>query len=570
MASMSSLRTTLIALAVATATGLTSPAQTGTLQARWSITPGFPVAVTKLVDLDGDGRQELVLIGRDGEVRHWRPGDKASSGGAGVGKTLRGQLDLPDPAYSLVALTALTPAGRPKLIVLGPTGVIAYDLVAGVFGGQGHQLLGGRVRFTLRTGQPQAAEFVTDVNGDQRADLVIPGMSHCSLYVNRPSDDPIGARFTLVSRIENEIQASASTGSEALSSNLSVHIEIPNLRTSDVNGDGRADLIAKEDGRVGYHLQHSDGSFPEQPSVVLDLSLFRDTTPKAEFRFGQTVAMDEATMRTRDLTADGIPDYVILHRRKVWVFHATEAGPQFTRPAKILKTTEDISFATLVNLDDDKRPDLLLFRLEAPSIATLLAGLVMQWDIKVEGIGYRNQVEGAFARRPTWRSTITLRAPAILRLLSRMDGIVEKFKKASKKFRHAVEADLDGNQKPDILMQTEDRKALEFWMDTEGIASPAGTTERQIQRFVFEDENRVWDLDRILELMHHQAASREARLTKGSPASGSLVLRDPEKFRLVFAAAADLDGDGSQEVVLRYREVNSPSKSVFDVLALSK
>jgi len=540
-----------------------SAAQGASLQRLWTLTPTFAVATKETADLNSDGRAELVLIGETGEVRHWRPGQRGEDSGR-----LHGRLDLPDPSHSLISIATLTPGGPARLIVLGPRGVMTYGLTNGAFGGEGRHLLSRRVRFTMRTGAPQASDFVKDVNGDQRPDVLIPSSTHCSLYLNLASKDPGEPRFKLTSRVENSVQITTDTGSQALSSQWSSSIEIPDLSTKDVNGDGRSDLISEKSGRTSYHMQRADGSFPEKPDVVFDPKVFRDTTPKASFRLGQTIAMDNASLRTRDLTGDDLPDYVVSHRRKVWVFHATKAGPQFTEPASILKTTEDISFATLVNLDDDQYPDLLLFRLQAPSISTLLTGLMMQWDIKIEAIGYRNSEQGAFSRRPTWTSTTTVRAPAILDLLRRLDGIAEKFQAASEKFRHAVEANLDGNQHPDILMQTEDKRSLEFWIDTPGIETRSTSTDRQIRKFVFEDEDHVWDIERMLGLMRNQAASREARMTKGAPRSGSIDLRDPDKFQLDYATTADFNGDGREEVLLRYRDIRVPSRSTFDVLAL--
>jgi hypothetical protein len=562
---MRSLTIHLLVFAISLAGGPQAYAQDHSLSTRWSLQPTFQVAIKQVIDLRGDGKEELVLIGTGGEVRHWRPQDSGTES-----KALRGSLNLPDPAYSLVAIGSLTPNTPPKLVVFSPRGVVSYGLIEGVFGGQGQQLLSSRIRFTLRTGQPQVSTFMTDVNGDQRLDFVIPGTTHCSVYLNKPSENSSQTSFTLTSRIENEIDTRASQGSEALSSNLSASIQIPDLQTADVNGDGRQDLVATKGERNSYHMQRADGSFPEKPDVVLNLNAFRDTTPKSKFRLGQTIATNKTTLRTRDLTDDGIPDHVIIHRRKVWVFHASKNGPQFTKPASILKTAEDISFALLVHLNDDPRPDLLLFRVEAPSIATLLAALVMQWNIDIEGIGYQTTDLGAFSRQPTWRSTTTLRAPGILDLLSKIDGIVEQFQDASEKFRHAVEADLDGNAKPDVLLQTEDHTKLEFWLDTAGITSRKGSTEQQIREFVFEDKNRIWDLDRILGLMRNTAASRQARLTKGGPPSGFFALRDPENFQLDFAVATDLDGDKRQEIVLRYRAVTNSSQSVFDVVAFEK
>ena len=64
------------------------------------------------------------------------------------------------------------------------------------------------------------------------------------------------------------------------------------------------------------------------------------------------------------------------------------------------------------------------------------------------------------------------------------------------------------------------------------------------------------------------ADDRTARMTRGRPAAGTFALRDPEKYRLEFATAADLDGDGRREIVLHYISLTSPFRSIIDILRL--
>ena len=91
-----------------------------------SIEPAFPVADHVTGDVDGDGRDDLVVVGTAGEVRAWRRNDA----GDVVGPA--GTLDLPDPARTLLALAKLRPedAGR-SLLALGPQGLVAYPPATG-------------------------------------------------------------------------------------------------------------------------------------------------------------------------------------------------------------------------------------------------------------------------------------------------------------------------------------------------------------------------------------------------------------------------------------------------------
>ncbi len=537
------------------------PAQ-GALKVAFTFEPGFDVAAEKILDLDRDGRDELLLLGVRGEVRVFSPA---------TGK-LQGDLDLPEPTRSLVSLASLDGGRQTSLVVLSARGATVYAQKGGVFVGPGQQLL-RRGRLLMRVGQPRLSNIIQDVNGDGRPDLVVPGRTFYTLYLNRPKSatDP-SPTFVHSSRLELRISASANTRATRLSDVLSSSFKVPDLRTQDVNGDGRQDIIAEAPGHRMFHMQREDGRFPERPDVNLDLSLFRDTTPKAGIELGQTLSLDQALYHSRDLDADGIPDYVIVHRRKIWVFHGSKAGPQFTKPSAILKLAEDVTFLWLMQLDHDAYPDLLIFKVGVPTLGTLFRGLLFEWDVSIESLGYANVEGRTFRKTPSWKSETTLRLPSILDVMSDPESIVDKFKEVGRKFRHTVEADLDGDAKVDVLMQTEDHKALQFWLlpTAEGRGPDAG--EQQIRGILFEDKDRLWTIPRLLSALQSFAEKHTVRLTRGRDATGTFELRNPDEYRLDFAASADLDGDGRQEIVLHYLSLSetSPRRSTFDILRLPK
>ena len=539
-------------------TGL--PAQdTGGLHLQGNFESGFPVAGEEIRDLDGDGQDELLVVGINGEVRIWR-------GGA-----LTGDLILEDPDRTLLGLAALGQDSTQHLIAFSPAGMHAYPLVDGSFAEDGH-LLHRRGRFSMRVGKPLLTNIAQDVNGDGRPDLVLPSQEDCTLYMNSgQGEESNGGGWPVFTRTGDlQIRVSRSTQTEAtyLSDSVASSIRIPDLNTRDVNGDGRMDLIVEEGDRRLFHIQTADGHFPEEPNVVLDLRIFRDTTPKANIELGRTLAPELALYNSRDLNADGIPDYTIAHRRKLWMFLGTEAGPQFERPSSILKLAGDVSFLMPVHLDDDQLPDLLVLKLRTPSTAELFGALIGELDIELNAVGYPNEGGTTFARTPKWKSDTTLRIPSLLSIFRDADTIVERFQNIGRKFRHVVEADLDGDGMLDILMQTEDHKTLQYWHTESSPNRERELLDGETRRLLFETEDRIWDVDRILSYLEGLAEGRTAEITQGREPAGAFELRDPERYRLDFAGAGDLDGDGQAEVVLHYISLTSASHSSFDIIRM--
>jgi hypothetical protein len=535
--------------------------------------PGFatelPIAAQRFADVDGQPGEELVALGAAGEVRTWTlDGERRA-----WGPEPRGALALPDPAHVLAQVGRVLPGEpRPQLVVADLAGVRAWRaLEDGSFGGEPEVLL-PKYRQRLRVGAPRLASIVQDVDADGRDDLVLPAGDRLEVWVQAVATSagaPDGApreRFRRVASVHVELAHSRASSGDELSDVLSASLIVPDLALSDVNGDGRPDLMVVDGSKRAWHLVRADGTIPAESDVTLDLDLFKDTTPAASLAPGRTLAGGDVTrLETRDLDGDGILDNVIAHRRKVWVFPGTKDGPQFTTPSTILKAADDVTALLLVRLDGDERPDLLLFKLQIPSIAEILRGLLREWSIEAECIGYRNADGKSFATTPEWKSTIEVRLPAILEIARDPDAIVQRFEAVGKKFRSPALADLDGDGKGDVALVAEDKTALEVWRGATGDVGLGREDERLLKQILFEDENRTWDLDRVLTWMGGYAEQRVARITGGRAAEAKLALRDPALFTLAATRTADADGDGKAEIVLEYSEVAAPGRRHFDV-----
>ncbi len=529
-----------------------------------SFTPEFEVSGYVTGDVDGDGRDEIVVAGTAGEVRVWRGDDGGALTGPG------GALTLPDPARSLLALVQLRPEDPGlTLLTLGPRGLMAYPASSGAApAARGVELAKG-ARFLLRVGAPRFANIARDVNADGRIDVIVPSGGHCEIWLQ--SAGGTIATFTKAARVVVDLRRETRSRREALTDVLESAFYVPDLRFEDVNGDGRDDLIVRDGDLRAYHLQAADGRFPESPTVQVELDKFRDTTPAGDLRLGRTLAGgDRQTMESRDLTGDGIPDHVIAHRRKVWVFHGTSAGPQFQNPAAVLKVADDVTAVLLARIDDDDLPDLALIRIQVPSVAGLLRGLLAEWSVDIGAVGYANAGAKGFARTPAWRGELSVTLPAILGVMRDPDALIKRFEDAAGSFRQTLKGDLDGDGREDLALvggagEGPRQGRIDAWLGVAGSDDTAGV-ERVLSEVLFEGDGKDWVLDDVFDWIAGLGDEMAASATDGRDADAAADLRPRASHRQIGVQLARLDGQRAHAVV-RYAD-RTTGRTVFDVLAL--
>lgn len=528
------------------------------LKRRQALAPGFPVSVYRVLDVDRDGKDDLLLVGRKGEVRVW------SAAGGKFPRKPRGTLVLPDPDHTLLAQADfLKRGGAPQLLALARSGVALYPVGAdGVHTAEAVPL-DRRARFRLRTGRPLFADIVQDVNGDGRPDLVVPGRERTQVWIMQNGEAP---RLRKAAEIATDIWRNEMRRAENLSDRLRSRFTLPQLRTRDVNGDGRRDLVVESGSLRAFHLQQADGTLPARPDVNVDLKIFRDTTPAAKIRPGRILAGgDSQRYQTRDLDDDGIPDYVIAHRRKVWVFHGNREKPQFTDPTTILKVSEDVTALMLMHLNGDEYPDMLIVKVHVPTLGTLIVGAMRSFDVELDALGYASSRGRTFERTPTWKSRITVRVPALVKILKNPGALLGRFEEVGRKFRVTHEADLDGDGAKETVMASEDRTRIDVWHGAKTPAAESTDYDKVIRRVLFEEEDTRWDIDRILQFLGGLAEQRSRRLTGGRAPDTSFALRNPAAYQYRTLVVGDFDGDERAEIVVHYERRRSPG-TVFDVL----
>ncbi|MEZ6037979.1 MAG: VCBS repeat-containing protein [Planctomycetota bacterium] len=519
-----------------------------------------------LADTDGDGIAELLLVecvaaARDAAVRRFALAPGGSE--AEATWTDRGRVALPDAAHTIFAVADLLPAPGVEVVVADGRGMscgawqLGDDAVAPT-------TLVRRARFDLRVDRPRRSPFVLDLNGDGRLDLMLPTLTGVRPYLQQTGDGDL-PQFLAMQELPVSSRAKIEEGPDDLDRETSGTINVPQIQTEDLNGDGRPDLVTKQ-GRIHkFHLQGDDGTFA-QP-IVVDLDQFVDSTPRATIDLGETfVASDRQMISRGDINGDGIPDYVIGHRRKIWTFLADEKGPQFER-ARTQALAEDRTFMVVVDVDDDHKADLLTFRVELPSTATLILGLVRSTDIAADAAVYASDGTG-FERTPKLRRQLTLRVPAILSLLGRQEELIERVTAILQKVRiNARGCFRSAPGTDDLVLVTNDNSAIELYTDVApqpSIDSPE--MKRELRRILFEDEDTVFDLERLFALLSGLFDELSKRVLGDGQAVAKLPLRDPAQWKLIELLVDDLDGAPGDELLVVYRSEADETVRAYDVL----
>lgn len=548
-------RHALAAAALLAAPGLAQAAPDAAL-IRVRLAPDRALGAELVADTDGDGRADLVLIGRDGTLERF-------VGTADATLAAAGQLRLRDPGHSLVACRDVASAPGAELVVADPGGTCwltwpVGDRAAAV------QPLVRAARFTLRTDEPQVSPFVQDLDQDGRFDLLIPTRSGCAPFRCEGEDDgrPV---FRALPALRLPVQVSANPSDGGLDDLHEGAVVVPRVETVDLDGDGRPDLITRDGKRHAFHLQLAAGGFAAP--IEVDLAQFVDSTPAAAgLAPGATAVLgDQQLLQRGDIDGDGIPDFVIAHRRKVWTFLGSRTGPQFTK-AHTQAVADDVSGMLLVDLDDDARADLLTFQVQIPTVGALLLGLVQSIDIDVKAVGYRS-VDGAFANAPTWRRTVTLRVPPLLSLLARQQELVQRFVTLLDKARPGMHGAFTDAGHRDLALASADGTSLELYVGVPDNRLTSANGRRMLRDLLFDNPDPVFDLDRLFGLLAGLLDQRAAALTATAVARAAVPLRDRASWELLTLVAADFDGHPGEELLVVYGAVAAPGQRAYDLIA---
>lgn len=381
----------------------------------------IPEGEMKLMDLDGDGLNDIVLFSASGLFVFWHypgegfkekrdvfiPGDtfmsearedftiadlnndglldivRAGESNLSIFFQKPGRIFPPvsDQRVSFPVGTWLVDIGNVsvapglEIITMSDEGVIVRAMGEDGLYGKPQKMLDdtlylasvGRNLFARRR-WPCPWNFCLDANGDGLDDIFIPQLDKVLLIIQEPQG-VFEKRFNLKMPVIVEVATGPLSG-ESLTSLASTRtpylwtgLQAPSIEVRDINGDGRPDVVL---GEVFGYLQDANGNFPES-----------DNHPTERIRTNERQPKDvlELVNEYVDVNGDGIIDRVSQYRPwstgamksdvKIWFGDGKrnlfDIDPDKDRPDNKVVGENFLFEAQLVDLDGDGALDILMF-----------------------------------------------------------------------------------------------------------------------------------------------------------------------------------------------------------------
>jgi hypothetical protein len=497
---------------------------------------------------DGDSRADL-LIARDSsfELRSQKANGRFERiAGLDVTATLGGALfDIAD----------LDGDGQDELYLLHRGGVDAYRFTQGK-----SELVrsGALIEGQRGIAHPQLSryDFLGDFDGDGALELLFPADGTLYVFRRGAGKDP-KAGFALVDQQPTpRAQVSVQLARQDLADRNSAQIRIPRPPQT---GDGRGKAVL----RIGkqFAVSAADGTGLGPGGEV---SVRAEDDPLEPFRKRHGITLkgsDTFQSLLRDLDGDQRDDYTVIHGNRIWVYKGQGERFDFDRaPDQLLKVSgADRMLALLLPVNDDPRPDLVLFKYEQPSVARVVAALAIGLRAEIEVLAYENDGK-AFARKPSLRSTLVINVPPLLQVASRFEQIVGDFRDAFRPLRSLASGDFDGDGTEDVLRLAASQ--LELYRSEPGrppidlesarASDFLGAYEGQglVRKVLFDAPRKSLGLESSLELIRDVVSQVQVSVLAGREPTVRIPV-DPEIVRRVDQLLSqDLDGDGRDDVLI--------------------
>jgi hypothetical protein len=347
----------------------------------------------EIVDLDGDGRSELLAIVFRGvwpdETREIRVHYTDADGEIPAKPSWSAPLPAGAASYDLADVDD---APGEELLLLVRDGVMVLSLAER-----------NATWRTLSVATPPTVAVRPDERGLDRlrlarpelgkGRLLVPGLGEAWLL--RASGESLG-RLRIGGRANYLVPPRA--GPTIGENELELYFDVPTLHVADIDGDGRADIVSTNRHALRIFRQREDASFPSDPDREIALRLM----PLED----QVRNSGSVRTEVQDLDGDGRADLLVSHasggllsaKNRTMVHRNRDGAFDLAHPDQVFERRGGVAADEVVDLDGDGRPEWL--RIFIPIGVLEMAELFVQRSIDVRAEIRRGGEEGRFEEKP--------------------------------------------------------------------------------------------------------------------------------------------------------------------------
>lgn len=397
-------------------------------------------------------------------------------------------------------------------------------------------------------------DFLYDIDGDGDRDIAFPVNGRVYVYAQE------NGKFERKGEVETaRATVQLRSGAPHLGGAASARIEIPRLKVAK-RGSQSVIEVKLGDGRT---LRSNEGASVLAGEYSISAG-GEDKLAPFKKRHGIELKNNESLQAiVEDLDGDGSGDYTIVYKNRIWVYKGSAKGMDFERaPDQLVKvSTADRVSALLLPLDEDRRPDLVLFKYQVPSVARIVAALAIGLRSEIEVIGYPNDGDPVFSRRPAYRSTFVIKVPPLLQLIGEIEELVERFRQVTRPLQGLTSGDFDGDGRQDVLRLVGDQMEIyRSQPDDPPLIDLASASGREllgnfglyklVQRTLFEKPRRDVSIDGAIALANDVVSTMQGATTLGRQPTQRVAVPAEAARRVDQILTQDIDGDGRDDIIL--------------------
>ena len=353
-------------------------------------------------DFDGDGRPDLlqiVFIGVPPQdkrlLRLWTQTEAGE-----LEAKPKYELPLPEDsaAYDVADVIPELP-GR-ELVLLRPSGLTIVSFANPALPQRDLKIAGGTIAPSEDERGLDRLQIVWTDFGPEPW-LLAPALSQ-AVFVSATGVEK--ARLEVGARANYFLQQKP--GPLLVDSDIQLLLDVPRVSVGDVDGDGRADVVASSRHSVRVFLQHPDGTFAHKADRSLPLTLVSE---QDHIRGSGAVRTD-----ARDITGDGKLDLMISHLSGGITDAKSETNIYYNRGGTWDLSKPDFGFPAsagwgadqLIDIDHDGRLELMRVTM-AFGVLDMIQALVTR-AVDAEVNVYRQAEKGQFSKEPWFQRKLNI------------------------------------------------------------------------------------------------------------------------------------------------------------------